>query len=194
MAKMLFENYCIKCEDKVFRFAEIEFYYYRKEESSRYNLDAPWNKETYPRNKKAGKLFFHYSGADICFECHFDEKEKNNDYAIYGGILIRSLRDGNRLLAGPLYCANMMLNSCNEKMPELAPTEHQQCIFCTATRCGISSDKTQEEGKKLYLCYYLTHVENEELNWQKTSERIAWDKKSEKFKKSTRNYLVERFA
>ena len=194
MAKLLFEDYCIKCEDKAFRFAEIEFYYYRKEESSQFNLDGPWNKETYPRNKNAGKLFFHYSGADICFQCHFDEKEKNNDFAIYGGILIRSLRDGNNILAGPLFCANAMLNSCDEKMPELARADHQQCVFKTTTRYGISSDETQEGGKKLYLCYYLTHVENEELDWQKTSERIAWDKKGERFKKSSRNYMAERFV
>ena len=34
IAKTLFENYCIACGDKIYRFAEIEFYYYRKEESA----------------------------------------------------------------------------------------------------------------------------------------------------------------
>ncbi len=76
IAKTLFENYCIVCGDKVYRFAEIEFYYYKKEESGNNNFDKDWNKETYPRNKDAGSFFFHYSGVDICFQCHYDDIKK----------------------------------------------------------------------------------------------------------------------
>ena len=60
IAKTLFENYGVACGDKVYRFAEIEFYYYKKEESGKNNFDKEWNRETYPRNKDAGNLFFHY--------------------------------------------------------------------------------------------------------------------------------------
>ena len=66
IAEELFRHYGIKCGNKTFCFAEIEFYYYKKEKSGNNNWDAPWNKETYPRSKNAGDFFFplipqHYS-------------------------------------------------------------------------------------------------------------------------------------
>ena len=192
IAKMLFENYCIKCGNNTFRFAEIEFYYYKKEKTGDCNFDDNWNKETYPRNKNAGELFFHYSGVDICFQCHFEEKEKNDEYGEFGGILIRSLLDGDKIIAGPLFCANTMLNACKQQMPSLKQTDYQQCKYETETRCGISSDKQQERGKELSLCYYVTRVNNKELKWDVTSERISWNKKIGKFIKITRNYKKER--
>ena len=192
IAKTLFENYSIVCGDKVYRFAEIEFYYYKKEESDKNNFDKDWNRETYPRNKDAGDLFFHYSGVDICFQCHYDDIDKNNEYGEFGGILIRSLRDGTKIFAGPLFCANLMLNACKEHMPTLQKGDCQQCTLVSATRFGISSDKNQEKDKELFLCYYATYVDGKELNWDETSERIAWNKKSGVFKKQTRNYRKDR--
>lgn len=193
IAKTLFENYGVKCGDKAYRFAEIEFYYYKKEESGKNNLGIDWNRETYPRNKDAGEFFFHYSGVDICFQCHYDDIEKDNEYGEFGGILIRSLRDGNKILAGPLFCANVMLNACKENIPTLEKADYQQYDLDSTTRCGISSDKDQDKDKKLLLCYYATSVNGEKLNWDKTSERIAWDKKAGVFKRQTRNYKKERF-
>ena len=193
IAKTLFENYCVKCGYKAYRFAEIEFYYYRNEESGKNNFDKEWNRETYPRNKDAGKFFFHYSGVDICFQCHYDDIDKDNEYGEFGGILIRSLRDGTKILAGPLFCANLMLNACKEHMPTLQKGDYQQCTLEHATRFGISSDKKQEEGKELFLCYYATDVNGEKLDWDKSSERIAWDKKRGVFKRQTRNYEKDRF-
>ena len=76
IAELLFKGYGIKCGKRIFQFAEIEFYYYKKEVDDIHNFDAPWNKETYPRQKNAGDFFFHYSGVDICFQCNFEEKEK----------------------------------------------------------------------------------------------------------------------
>ena len=190
IAKELFFNYGIKCGNKTFRFAEIEFYYYKKDDSGN-NFDAPWNKETYQRSKNAGNLFFHYSGIDICFQCHFDEKEKDDENGEFGGILIRSLLDGKKILAGPSFCANAVLNACEEHMPILVPADNQFCKYEKTLRCGIPSDEKQE-GKKLLLCYYVTHVNNTELEWNKSSERISWDKKKGIFKKTTRNYKKER--
>lgn len=192
IAKTLFENYCIVCGDKDYRFAEIEFYYYKKEESGNNNFDKDWNKETYPRNKDAGDLFFHYSGVDICFQCHYDDIEKNNEYGEFGGILIRSLLDGEKILAGPLFCATSMLNACKGNMPTLRQGDCQHCELDSMTRFGISSDKKLEKDK-LFLCYYAMNVNGKKLNWDKTSERIAWNKKSGVFKKQTRNYRKDRF-
>ena len=193
IAKTLFENYSVACGDKVYRFAEIEFYYYKKEESGKNNFDKDWNRETYPRNKNARDFFFHYSGVDICFQCHYDDIDKNNEYGEFGGILIRSLRDGTKIFAGPLFCANLMLNACKKHMPTLQKGDCQQCTLESATRFGISSDKNQEKVNELFLCYYATYVEDKELNWDQTSERIAWNKKSGVFKRQTRNYRKDRF-
>ena len=192
---MLFDNYCIRCGNKSFQFAEIEFYYYKKKELNISNFDDEWNKETYPRNKNAGDFFFHYSGVDVCFQCEFEEKEKNNEYGEYGGILVRSILDGNKILAGPLFCANAILNACEKEMPKLEPLEpnmYHKCKYERDTRCGISSDEKQEKGKELYLCYYVTHVNTVELKWNEASERIAWDKTNGCFKTKTRNYQRER--
>ena len=191
IAKKLFGNYGIKCGDIIFRFAEIELYYYKKEEGSKKNWDDTWNRETYPRNKNAGEIFFHYSGADICFQCHFDEKERMNEYGEFGGILIRSLLDGDKIIAGPLFCANTILNACKNEMPKLANIS-QSYEFEKAIRCGIKSDENQEEGKELFLCYYATSVNGKNLQWDKASERIVCDKKNGEFKNKTRNYKRER--
>lgn len=189
IAKELFCNYGIKCDDKTFRFAEIEFYYYKKEESGENNWDAPWNKETYPRNKNAGDFFFHYSGVDICFQCNFIEKEKDDEFGAFGGILIRSLLDGEKVLAGPLFCVNAMLNACKEHMPRLVPVDSQKCELKQTTRYGISCDKKMEKGKELFLCYY-----RKDLKWDNASERIGWDKNKGKFKRTDRkNYYNDRF-
>lgn len=192
IAEKLFCDYGIKCGDRTFRFAEIEFYYYKKNELNNDNWDAQWNKETYPRNKKAGEFFYHYSGIDICFQCHFEEKARDNEYGEFGGILIRSLLDGNKIIAGPLFCANTMMNTCNNEVPQLVPYTHQICKWEKDIRCGINSDKKQEADKKLYLCYYAKYVNNVEIRWDKASEKISWDKKNEKFKQATRNYKKER--
>ncbi len=201
IAQMLFDNYCIKCGNKFFRFAEVEFYYYKREcagntnETETPNFDVEWNKETYPRNKNAGDFFFHYSGMDICFQSHFDDsKKENEDFGEFGGILIRSILDGDQILAGPLFCANAMLNACKEHMPKLMRADYKKNVLAeNTTRCGINADKNQMEGSKLLLCCYAAQVDGTKLDWTKTSEKITWDKNNRFFKKTTRNYEYERF-
>lgn len=201
IAQMLFDNYCIKCGNKYFRFAEIEFYYYKKEKSGNendtnvINFDAEWNKETYPRNKNAGELFFHYSGVDICFQSHFDDsKKENEDFGEFGGILIRSILDGDKILAGPLFCANAMLNACKEHLPKLMPADYKKNVLGdNTTRSGIDSDKKQKEGCKFLLCCYATQVDETRLDWTRTAEKISWNTDKGLFIRTTRNYKYDRF-
>lgn len=197
IAQELFDNWGIECGDKIFRFAEIEFYYYKKEVSDGNNFDADWNRETYPRSKNAGDFFFHYSGVDICFQCHFEEAKRDNEYGEFGGILIRSLLDENQIIAGPLFCVNTMMNVCKESMPKLVPVpvpnDYQNCVLKQTVRYGINSDKNSESGNLPKLCFYATHVNGKILNWEMTSERIAWDKPNKRFKKTHRNYKNDRF-
>lgn len=116
LAKELFNNYYIKCKDKKYYLAEIEIYYFKEG-----CLNDKWNEVTYPRmGYRAGSLFYHLSGMDICFESNL-EKKKGVLYGKGGGILIRSIADeyGN-IVVGPLTCVNVMLNSCKgRKMPQL---------------------------------------------------------------------------
>lgn len=199
IANDLFSNYGIKCGNKIFRFAEIEFYYYKKDGLvANANWDKDWNKETYPRNKKAGELFFHYSGVDVCFECNYEEKERDNEDGEFGGILIRSLFDGQDILAGPLFCSNTMLNACIDSIPKVIPIneiaeriEYKEGDIQTRRRFGIQSDK-DTINMPFELCFYVASINGKQLDWSKTSKRIGWDKKDKKFRKKSRNYKKDR--
>ena len=193
IAKHLFNEYCIKNDTKIFRFAEVEFYYYKKDE-----WDEDWTKVTYPRNKNAGELFFHYSGVDICFQCHINENDNNN--VEFGGILIRSLvevDDNGRLLklhAGPQYCANLILNTSREQFPKLTKATEFGCDLQRTIRFGIEkSEREREEKDGFNLCFYINHFESDLLNWNETSKRIDWNIKENKYKESKRNYARDRF-
>ena len=109
IAEKLMKKFCLQCDEKKYYFAEVEFYYYDKE-----CFNEEWNWVTYPRtNKKAGDLFFHYSGFDICFDSRFDDGK-------FGGILIRSLKEENdTYITGPSVCLLEVLNTCSEsgKLP-----------------------------------------------------------------------------
>ncbi|MFL1707207.1 sulfate ABC transporter ATP-binding protein [Campylobacter sp. MOP7] len=78
-----------------FAFAEIEIYLSSKD------------KNVYKRSTKAGEIFFHNFGFDICFETK-DGK--------FGGVLIRSLRqiypeNKSEFILGPRRCMSKILNS-----------------------------------------------------------------------------------
>ena len=110
---------------------EIEFYYNNsiiEEEEITYTSKNEIKKGkknffscTYKRKRDAEQLFWHYSGVDICFQ---------SDENCYGGILIRSLikeykdQNGNpvrELIAGPLRCANDIINQCIENKINTIP-------------------------------------------------------------------------
>lgn len=128
IAENLFKNYCIKCGEKRFAFAEIEFYYFKENE-----LEEKWNEKTYERNPyNSGALFYHLSGMDICFESKLTKDKKGKKHGFGGGILIRSVVEVNekgkyiyddkypKITVGPLTCVNMMLNACNgNSMPKI---------------------------------------------------------------------------
>ena len=192
IANSLFCNYCIKTDTKILRFAEIEFYYFKKGE-----WDQEWNNVTYPRKKNLGELFFHYSGVDVCFQTHLDDE---GGYVEFGGILIRSLieLDENgkilHLHAGPQYCANLMLNSCNTTLPRLAIAKVINCETKSAVRFGIEkAEREREEKADFRLCFFIDQFNSDELNWKEASESKDWNIKEGKFKVTKRNYARERF-
>jgi hypothetical protein len=177
LANKLIRNYCIKCGDTEYRFAEIEFYYYKDDNNS---LNNEWNQKTYPRNANAGNLFFHYSGVDICFESNI-----NDGY--FGGILIRSLLDDKRkrYITGPLLCANEILNSCSSKKvwPKIEPTSKLKCEIGVTKRYGITYSSNNTFDDK--LCYFEKRLKETLKN---TFEDVMWDYTHHRPKDITRNY------
>ena len=149
LAAILFNQIDILAGNNRYSFAEIEFYYYNEN----HQLVGGQYKDTYPRKKSAGSLFWHLSGIDICF----DSDGKSH----YGGILIRSLvKDDGSLITGPMCCCDELMNNCaasgtNEKpayIPVLVAKEKLTSIIPESTRRqGIEEDK--KKGA-MDLCFY----------------------------------------
>lgn len=106
LAKEIMNKICISNGAHIYRPIEIEFYIYDKKEHADIHV--------YPRdNKKAGDIFFHLSGMDICFESSFEETEGT---IRFGGILIRALeREDGKRFGGPLTCKDEVLNNASKK-------------------------------------------------------------------------------
>ena len=176
IAENLFQHCYIKCGAKKYYFAEIEFYYYDKNEEK--GLNKEWNERTYPRDgKKAGELFFHYSGVDICFYSSYDDGK-------FGGILIRSLKDAvsKQYITGPTVCMLEILNECSKEMPSLEilkeNEEYTDYDLCKdpITRYGIRYK--DENMKDEPLCFFdknLYEKYTNEKTFKETYEKARWD-------------------
>ena len=183
IAKELMENYCIKCGDKFFFFAEMEFYYERASDKKALNdAGINWEGITYSRNANAGDLFYHLSGCDICFKS--DETE-------CGGILIRSLIDeSNNVVAGPMNCVNAMLNACgkNKNVPCLFKKNNTRNVNVRSTYrfLGYDDFKKINNGNidgELKLAFYDSNISKEIWNHKKSSysyysKRFKYEKKN----------------
>ncbi|MCR5453474.1 MAG: hypothetical protein K6F33_00605 [Bacteroidales bacterium] len=166
IAKNLFCNYGIKCGEKIFRFAEIEFYYYEKGK-----WEEDWNKVTYPRNNyEAGELFFHLSGMDICFDSSFVKRR-------FGGILVRSIVGVNReLIAGPLNSMLRVLNASKKsQMPCLYKLEMSLCIDPKPALRALGEKDMEnfEDNNTFKLCFYDATIPE----WKTKKERYLKNQK-----------------
>lgn len=183
IANTLFSDYCINCNGKEFYFAEIEFYYWDKD-----NWNEKWNRITYSRDGyKAGTLFFHISGFDICFESYYDN-------AKFGGILIRTIiNDNNEIYAGPLNCKDIILNSCGiGNMPLLKRMGGKRKwipnVKPTNRLLGKEDMKNNIDGN-LNLCFYDSNIPIN--NWNLEKKRYDKAKGCVIERKGT--YKVDRF-
>lgn len=194
IAKSLFCNYCINCDGIKFFFAEVEFYYWHKK-----NWNEKWNRVTYPRICAAGTLFYHLSGIDICFNSYYNEEELDKD-AMFGGILIRSIRDEeNNIIAGPWNCMLKLLNACRGgNMPKIEaskePCNDENVIKGTYRSLG-KEDQIEEieiaEKESLTLCFYDSSIHKDK--W-KNQAKITLCKESGELKKgSAGTYKSDRF-
>lgn len=179
----LFCNYCINCNEKEYYFAEIEFYYWEKEK-----WNEKWNRVTYPRDGyEACDLFFHLSGFDICFKSSYEK-------AKFGGILVRSvMNEKNEVIAGPLNCKDLILNSCGQRgMPVLKPIKKKRewtpDAKPTNRQLGKEDMNNNIDGN-LNLCFYDSNISNG--TWVSKKKRFDKDKGCEIEIKGT--YNIERF-
>jgi hypothetical protein len=81
----LFSKYALSVNSKIFLFGELELYYHN---DIKYDGELCFKR---PR-KKAGEIFFHKFGMDICFPSTEDK---------YGGVLIRTLCNDTMTYFGP---------------------------------------------------------------------------------------------
>lgn len=182
IAKELFDSYCIKCKEKEFYFAEIEFYYWQKNQ-----WEKDWNRVTYPRDGYEAKdLFFHTSGIDICFESSYND-------AKFGGILVRSIIDkDNNIIAGPWNCMLHILNECTGgEMPRLEESQlrsHNPIIKATHRALG-EKDMVKEIKNPLSLCFYDAFPEDK---WNFVKE--SFDKETGKRFYQKTYYKKDRFS
>ena len=175
IARNLFNNCYIGCGDVEYYFAEIEFYYYDKEQCLGSNAEQyKWQLITYARSdKKVGDFLYHLSGIDICFDSRID-----SDCVRFGGILIRSIKDKNDkvVAAGPYTCRDFILNECCKKamsIPKLGVREKLSDITPIAIYRYISANDLKiDKDLELKLCFY-----DGNLDWVKTSEKDVYDKK-----------------
>ena len=164
IAKILFEKYDIliydsKGKEHYYSFAEVEFYYHKKDV-----LNRDVDNCVYPRTCEAGKFLWHDTGVDICFKSECDIE----DY-YFGGILIRSLidNDSKQIIGGPGRCANELAFLCKVgEPPKLYPKKNVQKVELYQTvRQGIKCDVKA----KVEYCYY---IKMKDRNWNRTKELL----------------------
>ena len=174
IAEYILGNVAICAGGVLYHLAEIEFYYKNA------NVNTDTFTRTYKRDCKAGQLFWHYSGVDICFST-LDNQQS------YGGILIRSMmkevKEGNQvqceLMTGPLRCANELINQCikseNGKLPFLTISNIKVENDIIATiRQGVETSKSgstkadiENRWKNKFIenipcfCYYIKRTRDE---------------------------------
>ena len=165
IAGELFTSYGIECNNKIFRLAEIEFYYYDSEHYLKDRINHKWQEVTYPRNDyKGGELFYHLSGIDICFDSQYNEESGR-----FGGILIRSIKDGDKIIAGPLNCKDEILNACkNGEMPKLIEVSGKQEIEPAQTYRSLGKTGTDTHDG---LCFYDGSIGKDD--WKPIRDRFV---------------------
>ena len=182
IAGELFTSYGIECNNKIFRLAEIEFYYYDSEQYLKDPSHHKWQEVTYPRNDyKGGELFYHLSGIDSCFDSQYNEESGR-----FGGILIRSIKDGDKIIAGPLNCKDEILNACkNGEMPKLIEVLGKQEIKPAQTYRSLGKTGTDiHDG----LCFYDASIKGD---WNPLKDR--YDTKHGVIKPKKASYDTSKF-
>lgn len=166
IASMLFNNFAIQSDNKLFLFKEIEFYVYNKQ-----HRDII----THPRASKALCWYINdFGGIDLNFKSSIKRERRVNsrgknvekyvldDSACFGGILIRQLEEkgSGDILKGPLACAELFRNyeatghNINKDLPILVEHDNKNAgDIIPKHRVNILSSKQNEVSKVNNILY-----------------------------------------
>lgn len=162
--KDLVNNYCLYVNNIDYFFEEIELYFY-----SEIHKDCSVLK----RIKQASEIFFHTYGFDICFE---------SNETIYGGILIRSLRNNNSFINGPKNCLLEILNTHNGNGLNIKLKQLDNCRESLILKSKRIKGTCIKESKDDEQYRYITdqckiHIQNKGTNYyRKKSNNLAYEK------------------
>ena len=126
--------------------------------------------------------FYYYKEGEfegpICFESSEEKK-------YFGGILIRSIKRGSELIAGPMRCSDEIMNSCDGELPYLVYCETACETPVSTIRYGIEADKNQN----MKFCFY---IEPETWNRKREGVLVA-DKATGRYKNVSKTdyYIAE---
>lgn len=124
LAEILMNEYCIINGQHSYRPIEIEFYIYDK--------DKHPDEHVYRRDAKAGRVFFHKSGMDICFASSIENGR-------FGGILIRAFeREDGICFGGPRICSYEVLNTASNICSIVPCKEKGSYRTVASKRIGIT--------------------------------------------------------
>ena len=134
LAEVLMNEYVIVNGTYEYRPIEIEFYIYDK--------DVHADEHVYARNAKAGQLYLHKMGIDICFKSSMETGK-------FGGVLIRAIeREDNMYFVGPRICSYELINTatslCRVKKSEVK----LECQVIESERIGLNEWKDSKSDWK----------------------------------------------
>lgn len=173
ISHILFDWIAIKKGQSLYRFKEIEFYFYNQ-----HHRDII----THPRTSKALCWYVNdFGGIDLNFASTIEqkstkEKGKSSQYlltkeSVFGGILIRQLtkEDTGEILNGPWACAELFrcfdaMRQSND-LPFLVEYNNKRSSILRQPRINLLSSKQTIEGKiDSILSKYHSTLENQEFN------------------------------
>ena len=110
----------------------------------------------------------------------------NKEEVKFGGILIRSIKDGDRIIAGPLNCKDIILNACkNGEMPKLAEATEKQIELAQTYRSLGKTGTDIHDG----LCFYDGSLVKDDWN----PKRDRFDTKTGKIESKKSSYDTSKF-
>ena len=114
----------------------------------------------------------------------------NREEVKFGGILIRSIKDGDRIIAGPLKCKDEILNACkNEKMPKLIEVKvsERRSIKLNSTYRSLGKTGTDiHDG----LCFFDRSLVKDDWN----PKRDKFDTKTGRIESKKSSYDTSKFS
>lgn len=135
----LLTEFCLSVNGIAYHFAEIELYWF--------DAVRHYDRSVLKRGTTSGEIFFHQYGFDLSFKTAPGK---------YGGILIRSLACGTRVINGPMRCKSEILNNRMTDAETYSLTmrirkmDHPRNVHILRARREVSERKTGAFRGRLY--------------------------------------------